>query len=260
MPFVKIVQELGLRLLPNPAVLQENWIQRPPRAAARPVTLQHVFRNMSKSKDLNPLILQLNQSGDRNTRRSSHVHVVKVFSNELSFCILCNKGKSFLLCTFSNTDWSVQINTRRIWQRITGSRKPPHSIQSGCFFFFPHLTVSYPFGWRGEAGRRKYRSLELPSAWCRRENTCSSWMWVYEERTSQCVKMRYQVIIPPLLPVCCSRADKLGFLVAWLGVVRLGLVREGWRVGWSRAHIYQSRTESARRPLPWMEMTIIFWW
>lgn len=43
----------------------------------------------------------------------------------------------------------------------------PRSITLG---FFLSTLVSYLFGWKGEAGRWKYWSWELPSPWSRREN------------------------------------------------------------------------------------------
>lgn len=65
----------------------------------------------------------------------------------------------------------------------------------------------------------------------RKEADCG---FIRDGRRVGCVKMRYQVIIPPLLPLCGAARLNVPVALARLGVVRLGLVggvRARWLVG-----------------------------
>lgn len=62
----------------------------------------------------------------------------------------------------------------------------------------------------------------------RKEAECG---FIRDGRRVGCVKMRYQVIIPPLLPLCGAAGLNARIGLARLGAVRLGLAR--WLAGWS---------------------------
>lgn len=99
-------------------------------------------------------------------------------------------------------------------------------------------------------------SMVSPRKIERKEAECG---FIRDGRRVGCAKMRYQVIIPPLLPLCGAAGlnARIGLARARRGSAGFGSLA-GWLITDAHSRIYRNKRRAvcARRPLPLMEITV----